>query len=203
MHRCQKRNFTLLEVLIAMGLTLLVLTTLMTAYLSLERTSAWWQREEKEQFTYRFFTHRLTQVFNQLLDIDQTKTFFLSTESGLIFSYNNGASLDQNFSGPVLGRLFIDPTGTFYLITWPERELWGESGLPPFHRELLLKNVAALQVSFLQKDENGTSWKSGGYSKEIKELPAAIKMVLTTKDQKVHTFYFPIPQTLAYIEEKG
>lgn len=199
-HR--KANFTLLEVLIALGLTLLILTTLLSAYLNAERTSLWWQKEEKEQFTLRFFTHRLTEVFNHLAEIDQNKSFFLTTESGLIFSYDNGASFDRLFSGPVLGRLFIDPRGDLYLITWPEKELWGDSGIPPFHREVLMKGVASMQLSFLNKDENGLSWKSGGYSKEIKELPAAIKMTLTTKEGKQHTFYFPIPGVLSYLEEK-
>lgn len=202
MHLHKKLKFTLLEVLIALGLTLLILSTLMSVYLNTERTSAWWKKEEKEQFTLRFFTHRLTEVFNHLLEIDQKKSFFLTTESGLIFSYDNGASLDSLFSGPVLGRLFIDPRGDLYLITWPERELWGDSGIPPYHREVLFRNVASLQLSFLHKDENGTTWKSGGYSKEIKELPGAIKMTLTTKEGKQHTFYFPIPQVLSYIEEK-
>src|SRR4029078_4676024 len=98
MHLHKKLKFTLLEVLIALGLTLLILSTLMTVYLNTERTSAWWKKEEKEQFTLRFFTHRLTEVFNHLVESDQKKSFFLNSESGLIFSYDNGASLDRLFS---------------------------------------------------------------------------------------------------------
>lgn len=198
----KKLKFTLLEVLIALGLTLLLLSTLLSLYVNIEKTASWWQREEKTQFTLRVFTHRMTNIFMRLLEIDQKKSFFFTSDSGLIFSYDNGASLDRTFSGPVLGQLFIDSKGDLYLITWPEKELWGDSGTPPFHREVLMKNLASMQLSFLHKDENGMTWRSGGYSKENKGLPGAIKMTLLTLDNQQHDFYFPIPGVLSYIEEK-
>ncbi len=132
----QKRNFTLLEILIALGLTLLILSSLLAAYFGAERSAAWWKKEENAQFAERFFYHRLLEVFNHLVEVDQNTTFFFTTNSSsgytlpgslsLIFSYDNGASLDANLAGTVLARLYIDAQGNLTLLTWQDRELWGD-----------------------------------------------------------------------------
>lgn len=194
----KKVNFTLLEVLIALGLMLIILSTLMAAYLNIEKTTAWWQKEETALFEERFFIHRLLEVFSHLEEIDQTKTFFFTLQNSLIFSYDNGVSLDANLSGSVLGRLFLDPEGNLNLLTWPSRELWKEIKLPPFHREVLMKNVQELQFSFFISTEEEKGWKNS-FPKDLKDLPGAIKITIKTKEDQEKIFYFPVPQTLPII----
>lgn len=215
--------FTLLEVLIALGLTLLILSSLMAAYLNIEKSAAWWRKEENALFAERFFSHRLLEVFTHLEEIDQNKLFFFTTDSSngiqlpgttsLTFSYDNEASLDTSLSGSVLGRLFVDNEGNLTLLTWPEREKWKDLGIPSLHREVLMKDIKGLQFSFFilpnLKDENpsNAAWQTGGFSKDQKELPGAIKLTITTLDEvekkeKEKTYYFPIPQTLSVVTER-
>jgi hypothetical protein len=195
----------------------MIMTTLLTAYLNVERSSAWWKKEEQELFTERFFYHRLLEVFTHLEEIDKIKTFFFTSDSNtglqlpgttsLVFSYDNGASLDKGLSGSVLGRLFADSHGELILLTWPERELWPEQGLPSFHREVLMKNIKNLELEFfhlpnpLEEGAPAAAWK-GSYSKDLTELPGAIKLTITTQDDKTRPYYFPIPQTLSILKEK-
>lgn len=210
--------FTLLEVLIALGLTLVILSSLMAAYLNIEKSAAWWRKEENALFAERFFSHRLLEVFSHLEEIDQNKMFFFTTDSSnglqlpgtmsLIFSYDNEASLDASLSGSALGRMFVDNEGNLTLITWPEREKWQDLGIPSVHREVLMKGIKGLQFSFFilpnSKEENpsNAAWTTGGFSKDKKELPGAIKLILTVDENKEKTYYFPVPQTLSVITER-
>ncbi len=207
--------FTLLEVLIALGLTLLILSSLLASYLSIEKSAAWWKREENELFAERFFTKRLVEVFSHLEEIDQNTKFFFTTDStagwqlpgtmSLIFSYDNEASMDKALSGKVLGRIFVDTEGNVTLLTWPDRESWKNIGMPPSHREVLMRKVKGLRFAFfnLATDETTSAgWKTEGFSKDQKELPGAIKMLITDHEDKERVYYFPIPQTLTVISEK-
>lgn len=200
--------FTLLEVLISLGLTLLIISSLLAAYLSIEKSSIWWKKEEDALFAERFFSHRLLEVFTHLEEIDQNKTFFFTSGDALVFSYDNGASLDTSLSGKVMGRLFVDAEGNLTLLTWPERETWKDLGLPSVHREVLWKDIKGLRFAFFilpnSKDENPSNaeWKEGSFSKDQKELPGAIKLILTTKEGQERTYYFPVPQTLSVVTER-
>lgn len=213
-----KRFFTLLEVLISLGLTLLILSSLMAAYLNIEKSAAWWRKEENALFAERFFAHRLLEVFSHLEEIDQNKTFFFTADSSsgfqlpgttsLVFSYDNEASLDTSLSNSVLGRLFVDNEKNLTLITWPERENWKDLGLPALHREVLMQGVTGLKFSFfvlpnLKEDPpSNAAWTTGGFSKDQKELPGAIRLTLTTHEDQEKTYYFPIPQTLSVVSER-
>lgn len=202
--------------MIALALALLILTALLSSYLHMERTAAWWQKEEKRLFSERFFYHRLLEIFSHLEEADQEKTFFFTPEMqsawtlpnspSLIFSYDNGASLDTTLSGSTLGRLFVTPEGELTLITWPNREAWKEQTVPSFHREVLMDQVKQLSFSFFQvaTEENIdlTGWNSGKWTKDNKALPGAIQLSLTLKDDSVHLFSFPVPEVLSIISEK-
>lgn len=214
----KRLSFTLLEILIALGLTLLILSSLMAAYLNIERSSAWWRKEENALFAERFFSHRLLEVFSHLEEIDQNKTFFFTLESSggfqlpgttsLIFSYDNEASFDPSLANKVLGRIFVDNEGNLTLLTWPKRESWKDLGLPSLHREVLMKGVKELKFSFFvlpnskEDPPPNAAWQTAGFSKDQKELPAAIKLTLKTNEDQEKIYYFPIPQVLSVITEK-
>ena len=212
----KRLHFTLLEILISLGLTLLIISSLLAAYLNIEKSSAWWKKEENALFAERFFSHRLLEVFSHLEEIDQNKTFFFTSDSGLqmpgstslIFSYNNGSSFDKSLSGSVLGRLFVDNEGNLTLLTWPSREEWKDLGLPSLHREVLMKDIKELRFSFFilpnLKEENSSNaeWKEGSFSKDQKDLPGAIKLIIKTKDNQEKFYYFPVPETLSVVTER-
>lgn len=207
MMKFKKRFFTLLEILISLGLALLIISTLLISYLNIEKTAAWWKNEEDLLFQEKFFAHRLFEIFNQLEDPDQNKTFFFTTQTppSLVFSYNNGVLLDPSLSSSVLGRLMIEPNEGVVLLTWPARENWESASLPPFHREMLLKGVEDIKFSFfhIANEEAPAEWKESVYSKDLKELPGAIKIELVFQNGSQKPFFFPIPQTLSYIKERA
>lgn len=207
------RYFTLLEVLISLGLTLLIFTVLLGAYLEAERSAAWWQKEEENLFPEKYLQQRLGEIFRQLIEADQEKSFFYTTASlpdlfgpetaSLVFSYDNQVVIDPTLSSDVLGRLFVDLKGNLVLLTLPSKELWGEGTLPHFHYEILMPNVAQLHFEFfhLPQGENGgeKGWKSDGWSKELKYLPGVIKLLIQTKEGKSMIFLFPVPQIISQV----
>lgn len=205
-----KRTFTLLEVLIALGLTMLILTFLLLAYADAERISSMWREKEQVQFSRIFLQHRLGEVFRNLEEADQEATFFftfdgvpgvsLPSSPILVFSYDNGFLRDPALSRSVLGALFLDTTGALNLLTWPERELWGDLQVPPFHREVLMENLTQITLEFFQmNEEQEPLWVKEGWSKEEKSIPGAIKLIAFEKDAAPLTFLFPIPQVLSTI----
>lgn len=211
----RKRAFTLLEVLIAMVLTAGLLSFMLGVYLDAERSSAWWRSQEEKLLPERFMQRRLEDIFRHLIEPDQKTSFFFATDSSpglflpgtpsLIFSYNNGIVNDSNLSEDVLGRLFVDNNGQMTLITWPERSIWNLPGLQPFHREVLLSHVTDFKLSFvrapdpLNDDEGGTSFE---WTRERKELPMVIKMNVKANDNPVREYLFPVPQTLAIVDQQ-
>lgn len=206
----KKRPFTLLEVLIALGLTMMVLTFLLLAYAQAERVSSGWRQQEQKEFSKLFLQHRLGEVFRNLEEVNQEKTFFFTLDEApgvtlpqmpvLVFSYDNGFLRDPYLSRSVLGALFVDSKGVLTLITWPERELWGDLTLPPFHREVLMEDLVLFQLEFFQtKGEKEAAWIKEAWTKEIKSFPAAIKLTAMKKNEPPLTFYFPVPETLSVI----
>lgn len=208
--RVKIQLFTLLEVLIALGLTMMILTFLLLAYAQSEKISSSWRQTEQKEFAKLYLQHRLGEVFRNLeVELDQEKTFFFTldeipgvTLGGmpiLVFSYDNDFIRDPALSKSVLGALFVDSKGALNLITWPERELWKDSQLPPFHREVLMEDLSLFQLEFFQmKGEKEAGWVKEGWSKEMKNLPGAIKVTVMKKNEPF-TFLFPIPKILSVL----
>lgn len=206
----RKSCFTLLEVLIALGLTMMILTFLLLAYADAERTSSFWREKEKKEFSKLFLQNHLAEVFRSLVEVDQEKTFFFTTDEVpgltapgapiLVFSYDNGFIRDPALSKNVLGALFVDSKGTLNLITWPERELWGDMQIPPFHREVLMEDLTFFNLEFFPMEgDRKMEWIKGDWSKERKNLPGAIKLTAMKKNEAPLTFFFPIPSLLSVI----
>lgn len=196
----KKRPFTLLEVLIALGLTMLVLSFLLLAYAGSERISSAWRERERKEFSKLFLQHRLGEVFRNLeeaffITLDEVPGVTLAGMPILVFSYDNGFIRDPALSRSVLGALFADAKGKLNLITWPERELWGDLQIPPFHREILMEDITLFQVDFFQMKGE----KEAGWVKEIKTLPGAIKVTAAKKNEAPLTFMFPVPAILSVL----
>lgn len=191
MKMIRKRLFTLLEVLIALSLTMLIMTTLLSSYLGAIRSALYWQQKQEELFQDQFFQHRLQEVFTSLIEKKKGNSFFFTIDNAgtpsLVFSYDNGLIFDYNLSGDVLGRLYLDPVGRLLLITWPKKDLWSESLPPPFHLEVLMTNVKAFSIDFFN------------VSKDPQSLPGIISIKLIKGDQKERRFFFPIPKEISHV----
>lgn len=217
MRVIKRHPFTLLEVLIALGLTSLILSFLLASYYQAESVMLFWQAQDQEVFSERYVQYRLGEVFNKLLPADQEETFFFSLEnvsglflpgaSALVFSYDNGIILDASLAGPVLGILYVDPKGGLTLITWPEKKEWPENALPPHHREILMEGVKEMSFEYFQLPlENAEvqeiGWRKEGWPKEFKYSPAMIKVKCVKNSGKELVYIFSIPELSAVFRLK-
>ena len=187
-----KRAMTLLEVMIAMGLTLLLLSTLSYMFLFVEKVNSRTEAQQEKSFDYFFLEHRLNYLMKQTYSPRQVAEhyyFFTSQtldshlfkpgSSSLVFSFNNGAVFDKPFANQVIGRLYLDPQGRLCLAIWPLPEEQKKNLSTQLHKEILLKNVESLDFSFLVpplKDRTKV-WKDApqGLLKQLSqnELPAS------------------------------
>jgi len=155
-----KRHVTLLEVMIAMALTALILMTLMFFYQQVVVIGSDIDRIKAEQFHIRFAENRLAYILPRIISkSDKLKDFaFFSVgdegiakpnSQGLIFTFDNGISLDKPFSNHVVGRLLLDPNGKLLLLYWPIPKTWDKAAGPlPVKKEILLENVESVSFEF-------------------------------------------------------
>jgi len=183
-----KRHFTLLEILIALGLTTILLTALMGLYFQMTRAEVSLAKLQEDNFRLLYTQYRLGQVLPTSLPPSADKgTFFYTLEGAegvsLIFSYDNGTGKGPNFSNQVIGRLFIDQEKNLRLITWP---LFSRESAPSEGRdEILLREVSALKFNFyIPQPSGGIETTSLGIDDE--RLPAIIKVYFTHKGKETH-----------------
>lgn len=151
------RCFTLLEVLIGMGLAMILLSTLTYFYQQVEWMNTEAERTQKENFQLRYAENRLSRIFPTTLSERTEKKhfyFFTSNAEGmlktpsLVFTFNNGLKLCASFASEVLGRLYLDEQKKqLCLALWPSPKRW-ENGMPPMTKEVLLDNVESLAFNF-------------------------------------------------------
>lgn len=207
-----KRKFTLIEVLIALGLTLMLVSSLLFTYFQAIEATIFSERKVSEYLERRYLQKRLSEVFRNLIFPDQTKNFFFTSEGEisaflphtptLTFSYNNGVNLDYQLSNEVLGRLYVDNKGNLSLLTWIERDKWEETSAVPHHIEKLMSGIKKLDFEFFSTQPEKKTWQKNKWSIEEKELPGAIKLIITTTKDKELRFIFTVPHILGVIFRK-
>ena len=215
MHRRGRHYFTLVEVLIAMTLTLLAMTTL--AYVLRQVDQIDRQIEGKQQliFVLRYAEGRLAMTLPRTSEPphsnNQKKSpfFFASGSSSgvpytegsdyLLFTYRSEENAGSDFGGTVLARLFVDDSGTLTLAQWPHWQHWSDDRPPPLHLERLMDNVAKMQFLFFVPPELETeksfmtqSLPRSGF--EMEPLPESDDWL-----QEWKTEYFRLPALVKII----
>lgn len=224
----RKRHFTLLEVLIATGLTVLVLTTLTFFYQQITLLNIKVDNLQQKAFKMLYVENRLTNTLTH--SVSETKDdFFFFTDvdrvpgikpetPSLIFTFDNGVKLDYRFSNHVLARLYLNENGQLTLVKWPSPRRWEEHELPPVHKEILIDNIKDLSFAFFipptpereiqaeeqQKGRELDSPESRGrwipeWKREFQHLPAIVNITLTSEDDKQVRFAFPLPHSPYHI----
>lgn len=187
----RKSCVILLELLIAMGLTLAILSTLMFFYHQVSLINAEMDREQNESFKKLYVENRLSHVLPKTVSAkDPSKDFhfftsrdpgglFKSGTESLVFSFDNGVQLDKEMSYHVIGRLFLDPEGNLTLVKWPVEKRWKENESPPMAKEILLENIDNLSFAFYSPPDRGKKEASLGGSQaktnQALEIPAELK----------------------------
>lgn len=184
--KTQRRYFTLLETLIAISLTVLILSTVTYFYQQMDSMNNKSEAIQRETFKMLNMENRLMSIFPRAVgEINNQDDFYFFTVSdpsgifkqgsskSLVFSYNNGVDYNKAFSNHVLGELFLDPQGRLILATWPVPDRWNEGVNPPIKKEVLLDDVDSFTMGFFippdkkWKLEEPTKGGSAGQAKKI------------------------------------
>lgn len=183
--KCTKRPVTLMEVLIAMVLTVLVLTTLTFFYRQVMVIGNEIDEVKKHDFYTRYVENRLMDVLPKTLSPkDKDFAFFSFGDDGttklgsqnLIFTFFNGVSLEKEVANHAIGRLFVDPEGRLTFAYWPTPKQWDKPEEPPIKKEILLEGVEAIEFSFfiapeVAPEKPSQQEEQGGKGGDTKKQP--------------------------------
>lgn len=157
--KSRKRYITLIEVLIAMSLVSILLTSLFGVYSYLYQIHNEINRQATANTRLLFAQYRLASILpktEEIITIDKKKTAlpFIITEQisqynegkNLIFVFDNGVDGDPDFSTELLARLYLNSKGELILITWPWR-LDPNLGPVPSRKEIILEGISELDFA--------------------------------------------------------
>lgn len=184
--KLRKQYLTMMEVLIALSLTIILMTTLTYFYSQIDTLSRASEKLQKKGFHTRYAENRLTQVFaNTIPDFNFKQTnlarafcFFTSGDlhgflspgnPSLVFMYNNQARADSDDADVVQARLFVDKNGRLILASWPPAYEWEPGNYPPAKLEILMEDVTQMEFEFF------VTPKSNDKNKDTGPLQGAIR----------------------------
>ena len=216
---------TLIELMIAMGLTLLVISTMSYFFRHVNAINRAMDNLQEESFQKRYLESRLMDIIPKAVSATDQKhdfLFFSAPDSAGLFknrtqsillTFDNCVNLDSNFSSHVLGRLYLDEEDRFCLAMWPSYKRWKENEIPPMKKEILLENVEELRFEFFAAPDKGKTRRKkpkielppnlfGEWTNEWKsqyqQLPAIVKIHLIHKvkdEEELMIFAFTLPET--------
>ncbi len=206
--------------MIALSLTAILLTFLFSFFVESAKI-------EKKLDTARMAItnrgHLQTRLQTVLTSIDRssmdpffyTKQFEKEKHLSLIAIFDNGIDPDPAFSGPILGRIFLDQDKNLCLATWPLTKDKNR----PWRKETLFPHVKDFEFEFLgttSASEHGTKessrpitaklcWKSN-WPKSVHEVPGIIRLTLVeeSSDKPLrYAFILPVSEPfITYSERK-
>ncbi len=171
--RIKKREMTLIEVLVSLGLAMAILTLLASLHWQMVTIGQKAENERRELFSQLLVKQRIHSCFNTLKRPNKKQhTFFYTSDSvpfdGLVLSYDRGNDLNKAFSNEVVARFFIQDK-KLMLAIMPSPKKW-DAGTPPLLIEELASDVSAFQLEFM--DSDGNTFREWPPEKE--ELPAVV-----------------------------
>lgn len=192
-NACMKRRcFTLVEVLIAISLLSILLFALLSSYSQLKMIDTAIGKETVKDFEMRQLESRLEAAILQVLKAEDNKNFFYteyphySNSPSLVFSYDAESRLDPRFSGPVLGRLFVDREGNLLLATWPSPKRYSQQPIP-MQVEVLATGIQSVAFSFFTPEQN--QWSSD-WQKNTGTVPPLMKLHIVKESKEWVDFSF-------------
>lgn len=144
-----------------------------------------------------------------------TKQFEKETHPSLIAIFDNGIDPDPAFSGPIIGRIYLDRDKNLSLATWPLTKDKNR----PWRKEILFPHVSDFEFEFLGEQsaaEHGTkensrpitakyAWKST-WPKAVHMVPGIIRLTLLEENSNKplrYAFILPVSEPfITYSERK-
>lgn len=158
--KISRRMMLLVELLIAMILTMGILTIMMIFYDQVDRANSALEKEQNISFRKLYLSTRLAAVIPKAIGFNNSEkdayfftsnaidTFAKPGSSSLVFAFDNGVKLDSIFSNHVIGRLYVNQKSQLCLAVWPSPKRWNNFSLPPMKNEILYDNVDSLSFNF-------------------------------------------------------
>lgn len=207
----RKRAFSLVEMIISLGLFSLLLGTLFFWYHSLSKQKGEQNKLKGPLMEERYAFQRLQHI------LGKTDPYLFSAldDSSVTFIFDRGPAPTPEFSGPVLGRLYHDPENKWLCLgVWPHPKSGKNE---PCETTLLLDGVAKCSFEFysppdpfkkiVDPEEIGKprpieGWQSQ-WSSTYNRLPALVKMKIARDESKgiekhEFEFLFDLPSPLIY-----
>lgn len=153
----KKRHISLVEVMIALVLTIGILMTLTFFYYHVTKIEIEADRTEANNFKMRYIETRLGSIITRAVPKSRSDFLFFSirdegvTKPGsqsLIFIFDNAVSLDKAFANHILARIYLDGDGNMMAAYWPSPKRWKENEKLPIKKEVLLQGVENLTFEF-------------------------------------------------------
>ncbi len=200
-----KHPFFLLEILIGLALVSILLTCLFTA---MTKGAALESRLDDARSISLQRQHFQTKLHDLFLSPSLLYTKKLADDQrkeSLILMFDHGIDPDPQFSGSVIGRIYLDEKNNLSLALWPS-----ESKSQSWRKEILLSNVQEFQFSFLGKIDKHVKKKInselGWHEKWIKsreDVPSMIRLRVKQKETTCSYAFFPCKNELVNYFENG
>ncbi len=157
MKQLRRQPFTLIEVLIGLGLMALLIGILMGSYREIAQINQEVSSTRQAILDPLYVHKRLGETLGRAVmhpEMAGAKEFFFTSSSrdkspSLVFTYNQGVDLDPAYCGLVLARLYVSDEGHLSLAIWPIRSI-EEPAPSSFRVEVLLEDVEAWSCAFYQ-----------------------------------------------------
>lgn len=186
MKKQSRRHVTLLELLIALGLMIAILSTLGYFYSQIDSINNDAEVQQRKLFNELYLSTRLADVLPKAVLPDGNDLFFYTSKAEdsnilpgtntLVLTYQNGIKLDPQFSGIALGKLFIDKDHHLCMAVWPSPKRWGDSLAPSMKCEVLMDKIDSIKFRFYipPKKDREKVWKQANIKVKLsEEFPSA------------------------------
>lgn len=188
--------------MIGLALLATLLSILLSFFTSSAKMDVKLEKAKNALLQRQHLTQRLQSVFTSMIpsrdgDALYTKVFPKETHSSLIVYFDHGIDPDPAFSGPSLGRIFIDEHHQLCLAIWPKER---EKKQTSVRLEILLQHVYDAKFHFLTKKPNQSiGWKDERSEKENAPIPCLIRLDLWQHEDKKEApsleFVFLLPSS--------
>lgn len=194
----RKRSFILLEILISLSLLAILLSFLFNAMAEQIKAEVRVSDARKILLARQQLQSRLQDLFLSITPAHfppiYTKIFPNQKKASLILYFDNGIDPDPAFSGPILGRVYIDEENNLALGLWP---LEKEKKNRPWRKEILLSHVTDFSFQFLgqkQKKEDKAitptlAWHKF-WPKKRMEIPSMLRLSIFQNDLQLDFAFF-------------
>ncbi len=201
-----KRALILFELIIALGLTAILLTVLFRFFAGSVRMDHKVDEARAALYERQHLQTRLSSLFTSIVPRSTVSpqhgsSFYSLNEKtpGFVAIFDNGIDPDPDFSGPILGKVFLDDQANLTLALWPLEK--GEKKL--FRKEILLPHVQNMRFQFLAKKNlqqvdpkaipinAALEWRTN-WPKYRWDIPSMIRFVIQQDDNEI-SFAFSLP----------